>query len=727
MKKKNITHKLLLLALPVLLLCAACKNPKIEYGDFTITDESIQVETYKAVISGSYEFIGTVTNITVNVGEEETLSDATSHPMQLGDKSFETTIDNLSPNTTYYYNYTIEYGAPEKLIAQGGNFKTGSDIPTVRTLSVSVVDRTTLYVKGVVDTDGGAGITERGVCWNKSGDPHIGDGFVKHDTNALGEYTCPIRNLEFNTTYFVRAYAKNASGITYATEVLQCTTNDMVHPVVGTHPVSNITTVSAICGGSISDEGSSPIIERGICWSTNPNPDLDDLHQSSNSNENDYSITLSDLTPDTRYYVKAYATNSEGTGYGDEKEFRTDALPPEPEVYNISASWTPTDGGHVEGGGEYEENTTCTLKAIANDNYEFEHWLENGLVVHEEAVYSFTVNASRTLKAVFTLKSYKVTVVVNPSNGGTVTGDGDYDYGTSCHLNAVAAQGFDFQNWTNSSGQVLSSNTSYSITVTEDITIEANFEELPTLPDGIIDGLFSVGPSPSEKVYFSRGNLQYHAYNNKWRFAEAQWNHIGQDNANISPNYNGWIDLFGWGTGDEPTSTQSHDQFHEWGDNPISNGGNETGLWRTLTRNEWDYVFNTRQTNTNLETDNARYAKALVNNVKGIILFPDDYQHPSGITIPKNINNPSVDFAAANNNYTQSQWQSMQTNGCVFLPITGQRIGVIISDLEKGHYWSSTKSGSNPSCILFDASSVNTSIGASSSFGYSVRLVHPGR
>lgn len=725
MKTKNITHGILF-ALPFLLLCAACKNPKIGYGDFTITDENIQVEARKANISGSYDFIGNVITISINVGQDESLADATSYPTQLGDRSFDAVIDNLIPSTTYYYNYTIEYEASERLIVQGGDFKTNSDMPTVRTLSVNLVDRTTLKVKGIVDTDGGSEITERGICWNKSGNPHIGDGHVKHDANTLGEYTCQIRNLEFNTTYFVRAYAKNASGITYATEVLQCTTNDMEYPVVETHPVSNITTVSAICGGSITDEGSSPVIERGVCWSTDHNPDLESHHLSSNLNENDFSITLNNLTPDTRYYVRAYATNSEGTGYGDEKEFWTIGLPPEPEIYNISASSTPADGGYVEGAGEYEENTTCTLKAIANDNYTFEHWLENESVVHEEAIYSFTVNGNRTLKAVFALKNYSVTVVVNPSNGGSVTGAGDYDHGTTCQLHAVAAQDYIFENWTDSNGQVLSSNATYSFTVTHDITIKANFEALPTPPEGAINGLFTIGPS--QKVYFSKGNLQFHAYNNKWRFAEAQWNYIGQNNANIGPNYNGWIDLFGWGTGEDPTSTQSHDTFHEWGDNPISNGGNETGLWRTLTKDEWGYVFNVRQTNTNLNgTANARYAKALVNNVKGIILFPDDYQHPSGITVPKNINNPSIDFAATNNNYTQSQWQSMQTNGCVFIPITGQRSGSIISDLEKGHYWSSTKSGNNPLSLLFDASAVNTSLGASSSFGCSVRLAHPWR
>lgn len=160
------------------------------------------------------------------------------------------------------------------------------------------------------------------------------------------------------------------------------------------------------------------------------------------------------------------------------------------------------------------------------------------------------------------------------------------------------------------------------------------------VPEGAIDGLFSV--SPTQKVYFSQGNLQYQASTNIWRFAENQWDYVGtqfpddngysggtvdgSDNNDISSDYDGWIDLFGWGTSGynhgavcyQPYSYSSSadDNYYaygdtiynlydqtgqaDWGYNSISNGGNQENQWRTLTIDEWDYLLNTRNTSSGL-------------------------------------------------------------------------------------------------------------------------------
>ena len=148
-------------------------------------------------------------------------------------------------------------------------------------------------------------------------------------------------------------------------------------------------------------------------------------------------------------------------------------------------------------------------------------------------------------------------------------------------------------------------------------------------PIGAINGIFSIGENT--QVYFSQGNLQYQASTNTWRFANNQYDYVGTDNANISETYDGWIDLFGWGTSGynhgancyQPWSTSTtcsdyyaygQDNYNlydqtgqaDWGYNAISNGGNSVGLWRTLTQPEWDYVFNTRTTASGI-----RYAKAM--------------------------------------------------------------------------------------------------------------------
>ena len=203
------------------------------------------------------------------------------------------------------------------------------------------------------------------------------------------------------------------------------------------------------------------------------------------------------------------------------------------------------------------------------------------------------------------------------------------------------------------------------------------------------NGIFSA--SPDKKVKFSKGNLQYQPSTNTWRFAEHQWDIIGKDNQNIkSPDYGGWIDLFGWGTGNDPTKTivasrNNYNNFEDWGDNNISNGGNDD--WYTLSINEWAYVFAMRSTNSGI-----RFAKAIVNEVYGVILLPDDWsaeKYNLNYT-----NNASSSFDG--NIISQSEWvNNLEPNGAVFLPVAGYREGVSVYGYGNngdfnGCYWSNT-------------------------------------
>ncbi len=204
-----------------------------------------------------------------------------------------------------------------------------------------------------------------------------------------------------------------------------------------------------------------------------------------------------------------------------------------------------------------------------------------------------------------------------------------------------------------------------------------------TFSVGAGNGVFSV--STGKKVHFSKGNLQYQASTDTWRFAENQWDCMGKDNSNISPSYSGWIDLFGWGTGDSPTksSTNSSDygSFSDWGNNKISNGGGRT--WRTLTRDEWAYVFDARNT-----TSGIRYAKAQVNGVNGVILLPDDWS--SETYNLKNTNTSGASFSG--NQISATDWISkLEANGAVFLPAAGWRYGTNVYFVGSyGYYWSAT-------------------------------------
>ncbi len=146
----------------------------------------------------------------------------------------------------------------------------------------------------------------------------------------------------------------------------------------------------------------------------------------------------------------------------------------QPQNYTISVSANPTNGGTVSGGGTYQQGQSCTVNATPASGYTFVRWTENGNQVSTNASYTFTVTGNRTLVAQFQQQSYTITATANPANGGTVTGGGNYTFGQNCTLTATPAQGYDFVKWTKNGVQV-STNPTYSFTVTESATYVAHF------------------------------------------------------------------------------------------------------------------------------------------------------------------------------------------------------------------------------------------------------------
>ena len=147
----------------------------------------------------------------------------------------------------------------------------------------------------------------------------------------------------------------------------------------------------------------------------------------------------------------------------------------QPQNYTITVSANPTNGGNVTGGGTYQQGQSCTVNATANTGYTFTNWTENGNVVSTNANYTFTVTSNRTLVANFTQQQYTITALVDPSEwAGGVTGGGTYTYGQTCTLTATPVNPYIFVNWTKNGVQV-STNTTYSFTVTESATYVAHF------------------------------------------------------------------------------------------------------------------------------------------------------------------------------------------------------------------------------------------------------------
>ena len=144
-------------------------------------------------------------------------------------------------------------------------------------------------------------------------------------------------------------------------------------------------------------------------------------------------------------------------------------------TYTITATANPSSGGTVTGGGTYNYGQTCNLTATANTGYIFQRWTRNGQEVSTDPSYSFSVTESASYVAHFQLQTYTITVSADPSNGGSVTGEGTYNYGQTCNLNATANTGYTFQRWTRN-GQEVSTNASYSFPVIESATYVAHFQ-----------------------------------------------------------------------------------------------------------------------------------------------------------------------------------------------------------------------------------------------------------
>lgn len=225
------------------------------------------------------------------------------------------------------------------------------------------------------------------------------------------------------------------------------------------------------------------------------------------------------------------------------------------------------------------------------------------------------------------------------------------------------------------------------------------------------DKAFSI--SADKQVYLAPGNLQYRPSANTFRFAANQWEARMEDNLMTSPEFDDWIDNFGWATSgysnympylsSSTNSAYYHDgnidgTEYDWGVHNAIQNGNTTdpaGTWRTLSKDEWEYMLQTRQASTLAGTENARFLHATVHGQTGMIIFPDGFEYPAGLPA---LNGEHINTYGQYSNYTftESDWNKLEEAGCAFLPAAGCRLTSInrmISMDFLGAYWTSTYYG----------------------------------
>ena len=695
-------------------------------------------------------------------------SDKTEYPTTSNDKvtvdvsglDFEATISGLQPGQTYY----VRPFATNSMGTTYGStyFVTTLCLPaTVGTPTTTEVAGKSFRVTAVLIDDGGA-VSSKGFCYSTSENPTIDGPKVSGYTGEGNNFNATVSGLSPVTTYYVRAYATNSAGTSYSEQITVTTT--AVLATVADVTSSEITGVSFNVSSAITNNGGAEVTEKGFCYATTENPTVENSKQAVDGD--DFETTIDNLAVATTYYVRAYAVNSVGTSYSEQISVKTLAVLATvasvtsfeiTEVsFKVSSEITANGGAEVtEKGFCYAttENPTIENSKQAVDGDDFETTigeLANGTTYYVRAyavnsvgmAYSEQIEVS-TLTTLATLSAPTTDVTwdsftVNASivsNGGAEITEKGFCYSTTENPTVESPKKVVVGGLFNTTIGGLSPETTYYIRAYAINSVGIAYSEQVTAVTQkapYINGKFSV--SANTKVYFSMGNLQYNRSQDTWSFAEHQYDTVGE-RGNI---YGNVIDLFCYGTSGytkSPTyytygqySTTNYPRTnisgtaYDWGaHNPISNGGNQSGMWLTLSQSQWKYLLESR---TNASE---KKGEATVNGVCGLILLPDSWTLPTGLEFTSNGN-------YTDNVYTVEDWATMEANGAVFLPAAGSHYRaftdgkhIVISVGVAGSYWTGTyyKQNNNDTGYFVSFGSAGTVkiANMATDHGNSVRLV----
>jgi photosystem II stability/assembly factor-like uncharacterized protein len=256
--------------------------------------------------------------------------------------------------------------------------------PTVTTTSITSITSSSAIGGGNVTDQGSSTVTARGVCWSTSQSPTTSNSKTV-DGTGTGSFTSSITGLTPSTPYYVRAYATNSAGTSYGSQVSFTTSAGTgTPPTVTTTSITSITSSSAIGGGNVTDQGSSTVTARGVCWSTSQSPTTSNSKTVDGTGTGSFTSAITGLNPSTPYYVRAYATNNAGTSYGSQVSFTTSGsggnVPPPPilsfpedgatNVVNpVNFIWAPSN-----------EATSYTLQVSTNPSFTNLIYYQSGLI-----------------------------------------------------------------------------------------------------------------------------------------------------------------------------------------------------------------------------------------------------------------------------------------------------------------------------------------------------------
>lgn len=312
-----------------MILIAGCQKENPTTPPTVTTTEVSNISTTAAICGGEITSIGgqaiTEQGVCWSTSENPSV-DNQKKSVDLGLRTFTTTINGLTSETTYHVRAYATNPVGTSYGEDVSFTTTAIPLPAVTTTAISNISYTTATSGGEITSSGGASISAKGVCWSTSANPTIADSKTT-DGTGTATFVSSLTGLTANTTYHVRAYATNVKGTAYGADVTFTTlTVTLGAPTLTTVTVTSITATTAVSGGTITSDGGAAITAKGVCWGSTSNPTIANSKTTDGTGSASFVSNITGLSASTTYHLRAYATNSSGTAYGNDVTFTTPAV-----------------------------------------------------------------------------------------------------------------------------------------------------------------------------------------------------------------------------------------------------------------------------------------------------------------------------------------------------------------------------------------------------------------